>query len=305
MSVTIYTHPSCLKHEMGAMHPESPKRLEAIAVALKQASFADQLIWKEAPLVTQQQLEGVHQKSYIQKIFSLAPQEGYKALDPDTLMNPYTLEAARRAAGALIAAVDEAYTSDNTHAFCLVRPPGHHAEPDKAMGFCLFNNIAVGVVHVLNQYDPQARIAIIDFDVHHGNGTETMFYNQSNVFFWSSFQHPFYPGANLQSPKHIHLCPLTAGTTGEIFREKVMTELIPQLEVFQPECIFISAGFDAHRRDPLANLLFEAQDYAFVTKELCKIAEKYGKKRVISTLEGGYDLVALAESAKAHIQAML
>lgn len=304
MPVTIYTDPSCLKHEMGKLHPESPQRLIAISQALQNASFASQLIWKTSPLVTQAQLERVHSKKYIESLFSAAPKKGYFRLDPDTLMNPYTLTAARHAAGALIAAVDQVFTTANRHVFCMVRPPGHHAEPNKAMGFCFFNNIAVGVAHALTQY-ACSRVAIIDFDLHHGNGTEAIFLHEPRVFFWSSFQHPFYPGTKLQTLSHIHHCPLPAGTTGQIFRQKVTQQLIPLLEVHQPACIFISAGFDAHQQDPLGNLSFQAQDYAYITKLLCEIAQKYAKGRVISTLEGGYHLDALAESSVAHIQALL
>ncbi|MGE3318218.1 MAG: histone deacetylase family protein [Candidatus Berkiella sp.] len=308
MPVTILTHPDCLKHEMGAGHPESPARLEAIAGTLKQAPWAKELDWQEAPRATKEQLQRVHPIHYIESIFAVSPKEGYVHLDPDTAMNPYTLSAALHAAGAQIAAVDLAFSKTNDRTskqFCLVRPPGHHAEPDTAMGFCFFNNVAVGAAHALAKYGCK-RIAIIDFDVHHGNGTETMFTNEPRVCFWSSFQHPFYPGASLEGkPKHIHLRPLRADTTGEEFRQRVDSELVPILDSFQPECLFISAGFDAHRLDPLANLSLEASDYAYITKAVCNIATKYAAGRVISTLEGGYHLRALPESVAAHVGAML
>lgn len=308
MPVTIITHTDCLKHEMGQGHPESPARLEAIMAALKHAPWIKEIDWQQAPRATQEQLARVHPVPYIDSIFQASPKEGYVRLDPDTVMNPHTLSAALYAAGAQIAAVDLAFSKSDKRTskiFCLVRPPGHHAEPDTAMGFCFFNNIAVGVAHALAQYNCK-RVAIIDFDVHHGNGTETMFTKDPRVCFWSSFQHPFYPGAALEGkPAHIHLRPLQAGTSGQEFRQRVDSELIPILENFQPECLFISAGFDAHRLDPLANLSLEASDYVYITKAVCKIANQYASGRIISTLEGGYHLQALSESVTAHIEAML
>ncbi len=306
--ITIFTHADCLKHEMGYGHPESPARLEVIMRALQQAPWTKQIIWQEAPLATKAQLQRVHDLDYIEGIFDASPDEGYLQLDPDALMNPHTLSAALHAAGAQVAAVDAVFSKSSkrtSKVFCLVRPPGHHAEPSAAMGFCFFNNVAVGVMHALSQHNCQ-RVAIIDFDVHHGNGTEAMFLNEPRVCFWSSFQHPFYPGTSLQgNPPNIHLCPLEAGTNGQVFRQKVDNELIPLLEAFKPECIFISAGFDAHFLDPLANLSFSADDYAYVTQEICKIASKYADGKVISTLEGGYHLQALPESVVAHLSAML
>lgn len=306
MSIIVFTHPDCLKHEMGEGHPESPARLEAIMSALKRAPWIRDIDWQEAPCVTKEQLTRVHPLEYIDSIFQASPKEGYVRLDPDTVMNPYTLSAALHAAGAQVAAVDEVFTKRTSNkVFCLVRPPGHHAEPDTAMGFCFFNNVAVGAAHALEHHGCK-RVAIVDFDVHHGNGTETMFMSEPRICFWSSFQHPFYPGAILEGkPAHIHLCPLRSGTMGEAFRQRVDSELIPILDKFQPECVFISAGFDAHRLDPLANLSLEASDYAYITKAVCNIATKYASGRVISTLEGGYHLKALSESVTAHIGAML
>lgn len=304
MSILIVTHSDCFKHEMGLGHPESPERLEVVTEALKKSSWNSDLLWLNAPLAAREHLERVHDAKYVDNIFNISPRQGYVELDPDALMNPYTLSAALRAAGAQIAAVDAVFNGEVTKAFCLVRPPGHHAEPAAAMGFCFFNNIAIGVAHALEKYQCK-RIAIVDFDVHHGNGTESMFENEPRVCFWSSFQHPFYPGAILMNkPKNIHLCPLPAGTKGHLFRQKVDDELIPMLEACKPECIFISAGFDAHQLDPLANLSLTALDYDYVTQAICKIATKYCHGRVISTLEGGYHLQALPESVLAHINAM-
>lgn len=305
MRITIFTHPDCLKHEMGSFHPECPARLQAITKALQQSAFADQLVWQEAPLATKAQLTAVHHADYVDTIFALAPQEGFVPLDPDTGMNPFTLPAALRAAGALIAAVDAVFTQKCKRVFCLVRPPGHHAEPNKAMGFCFFNNVAVGVAHALKTYHCQ-RVAIVDFDVHHGNGTETMFLAEPKVCFWSSFQHPFYPGTQLTGkPAHIHLCPLALGAGSHQFRQLVETQLVPILENFKPQCIFISAGFDAHRADPLANIQLNAADYTFITQAIVNIADKYANGKVISTLEGGYHLQALSESVVAHLEALL
>ncbi|MBI2791755.1 MAG: histone deacetylase family protein [Gammaproteobacteria bacterium] len=305
MPLSIFTHEDCLKHEMGPYHPESPARLESVLLALKNAEWSDQLQWHSSPKATKEQLERVHSKKYIDSIFSLAPSQGYVQLDPDTMMNANTLPAALHAAGAVVAAVDEVLSGRIMRAFCAVRPPGHHAEPDFAMGFCFFNNIAIGVQHALSVYHLQ-RIAIVDFDVHHGNGTESMFLKEPKVCFWSSFQHPFYPGTNLTGkPSHIHLCPLSAGTNSHQFRQKVDIQLIPILEEFKPECIFVSAGFDAHFNDPLANVKLTSQDYGYIMKRVCDIANKCSKGRVISTLEGGYHLAALSESVILHAQSML
>ena len=305
MPLSIYTHQACLQHEMGPHHPESPARLESILLALKKQPWSSQLHWHNSPQASKEQLARAHSQKYIESIFSIAPSQGYVQLDADTMMNAATLEAALHAAGAVVAAVDEILSGRVKRAFCAVRPPGHHAEPDFAMGFCFFNNIAIGVHHALSTYHLQ-RVAIVDFDVHHGNGTESMFLAESKVCFWSSFQHPFYPGTNLTGkPAHIHLCPIPAGTSGHLFRQKVDLELIPLLEDFKPECIFISAGFDAHVNDPLANIKLTAQDYEYVTNALCEIANKHSKSRVISTLEGGYNLQALSESVVAHVQSLL
>ncbi len=304
MTVGIFTHSNCLKHEMGPYHPECPQRLSAIIKTLREQSWSNQLAWKEAPCATKEHLLSVHEPQYVESLFSKQPKD-YVSLDADTVMNPYSLIAALRASGALIAAVDDVFTGKLRSAFCAVRPPGHHAEPGRAMGFCLFNNVAIGVSHALKEYGCQ-RVAIIDFDVHHGNGTQTMFEHESRVCFWSSFQHPFYPGATIPSlHRSIHLCPLHAGTDSAAYRQKVDTELVPLLEKVKPDCIFISAGFDAHFADPLANLNFSTQDYGYITQVLRQIADKYAKGRVISTLEGGYNLSALSESVAEHVRALI
>jgi acetoin utilization deacetylase AcuC-like enzyme len=287
---------------MGPGHPECPARLEVITQALKRAAFKDKLVWREAPLASKAQLMQVHDTDYIEKIFSLSPHKGYVPLDPDTLMNPFTLNAALRASGAMVQAVDDVFQGDIKRAFCLVRPPGHHAEPDKAMGFCFFNNIAVGVMHALNQYHCE-KIAIVDFDVHHGNGTQAMFLEESRVLFWSSFQHPFYPGTALEPKRpNIHLCPLPAGTNSAQFQQKIKTDLLPLLENFKPQCIFVSAGFDAHQLDPLADFMLINEDYQYISRELVKISQQYAQGRIISTLEGGYQLQALPEAVISYLE---
>lgn len=304
MKIEIITHRDCIKHEMGPYHPEAPGRLESIINALKASNLSECLNWKEASQATRTQIMGVHDERYINSLFKLSPHTGYVPLDPDTAMNPDTLNAALHAAGAIIDAVEDIFSGKTKRAFCAVRPPGHHAEPAQAMGFCFFNNVAIGVSHALNKYACQ-RIAIVDFDVHHGNGTESMFMGDPRVCLWSSFQHPFYPGTKLfNKPEHIHLVPLDAGTSSEAYRDKVNSDLIPILENFKPEMIFISAGFDAHHSDPLANLNFKTEDYYFITHAVCKVADKYSQGRVISTLEGGYNLKALSESVVAHVRAL-
>lgn len=304
MSILIYSHEDCMLHEMGKGHPESPLRISLIKKALMKAPFAQSLVWKEAPLVEKSHLLRVHGADYIEQIFSLSPKRGYVSLDPDTMMNPYTLQAARRAAGAVVASVDAVFNGETSRAFCMVRPPGHHAEKNKAMGFCFFNNVAVGVAHALEKYGC-SRIAIVDFDLHHGNGTDDIFFAEPRVIFWSSFQYPFYPGVSLSHTRpNLILSPLAAGCGSEDFRKVVTNTLLPLLEQSKPECIFFSAGFDAHFSDPLGNLRLQNEDYAFITQEVVKIAQKYASSRIISVLEGGYHL-SLGEAAAAHVGALI
>ncbi|MCS5712135.1 histone deacetylase family protein [Candidatus Berkiella aquae] len=306
-TINIYTHSDCLKHKMEKNHPEAPTRLIACKQALQaDLSLANQLRWKNAPKATKAQLARVHDKTYIDRTFALSPREGIIKKDIDAKMNPYTLSAALSAAGAQIAAVKDVINGKTKRAFCLVRPPGHHASQNKAAGFSFFNNVAVGAAHALNAFKLK-RIAIIDFDVHHGDGTEKIFYKDPRVLFWSSFQHPHYPhGTKLDGhPSHINLAPLNANSGSNEFRKRVETQLIPSLIAFKPECIFISAGFDAHKDDKLSSINLNEEDYAFVTKEICKVADKFAKGRVISTLEGGYNVKALAASVKSHVKAMV
>jgi acetoin utilization deacetylase AcuC-like enzyme len=305
MTISIISHPDCALHEMGSHHPESPARLSAIQDQLLASGLDLVLQHHDAPLATREQLCRVHDADYVEQVFLKSPQQGQAWLDPDTSMNPYTLSAALRAAGAVVLAVDLVMTGKTSAAFCNVRPPGHHAEHDKAMGFCIFNNIAVGAAHALEVYKLK-RIAIVDFDVHHGNGTEDIFREVPQILFCSTFQHPFYPYTDIDiTSQHIVDVPLAAGTDGQAFRDAVKSHWLPKLQAFQPELILISAGFDAHVEDDMAGLRLLDQDYAWVTNEIKKIADQYAKGRIVSALEGGYALPALGRSVAAHINALL
>ncbi|MDR3392994.1 MAG: histone deacetylase family protein [Sulfuriferula sp.] len=304
MQTAFITHPACLKHAMGHDHPESPARLTAIEDQLIASGIFPFLQHHDAPRATHAQLVRVHTDAYIARIIAAAPQQGLIYLDPDTAMNPHTLEAALRAAGATVLATDLVMTGQVENAFCNVRPPGHHATRDQAMGFCIFNNVAVGVAHALEQHGLE-RVAIVDFDVHHGNGTEDIFKDDARVMLCSTFQHPFYPYSGTESGNdHIVNLPLPAYTDSHGFRDAVITRMLPRLEAFKPEMIFISAGFDAHREDDMASLALVDADYTWITRQVKTVAEKFAQKRIVSTLEGGYELHALGRSATAHIRVL-
>jgi len=301
----LYTHRSCLAHDAGPGHPESPSRLQAVLEALTADRFAalDRI---EAPRVSREQLARVHAQALIDEVSRSAPHEGYAQLDPDTAMSADSLEAAQRAAGAVCAAVDALIEGKATRAFCAVRPPGHHATRDTAMGFCLFNNVAIGAAHALAR--GLERVAIVDFDVHHGNGTQDIFWNDPRVLYASTHQWPLYPGTGRRDESgagNIINVPLPRGAAGAEFRAAFVQIILPALNRFAPQLVIISAGFDAHRLDPLADLNLVADDYAWVTGELVDIAQKYASGRTISSLEGGYSLSALRESAAAHVAALL
>ena len=304
MQTGYITHPLCLKHDMGAHHPESPARIHAIEDQLIASGIMDHLQRHDAPEATREQLVRVHAADYVDLIQSSAPQHGMVELDPDTAMNPFSYPAALPAAGAVVLGVDLVMAGKIENAFCNIRPPGHHAGRAQAMGFCIFNNVAVGVAHALAHHGLK-RVAIADFDVHHGNGTEDIFHDNPRVMLCSTFQHPYYPfrGAN-SGNDHIINVPLPAGTSGAEFREAVKQHWLPALERFQPELVMFSAGFDAHRDDELAMLMLTEADYEWVTKEVKHIAEKYAQRRIVSVLEGGYELHALARSALAHIKVL-
>jgi acetoin utilization deacetylase AcuC-like enzyme len=298
------SHPLCLKHDMGAHHPECPARIHAIEDQLIASGLFGYLQHHDAPEVTREQLLRVHDGDYLDDIASKAPKAGILNLDGDTIMNPYTYPAALRAAGAVVMAVDIVMAQQVENAFCNIRPPGHHAERAQAMGFCIFNNVAVGAAHALAAHG-LSRVAIADFDVHHGNGTEDIFHNDPRVMLCSTFQHPFYPYCGADSSNdHIINVPLKAGTSGVEFRTAVTEQWLPALERFQPEFIFISAGFDAHRDDDMGSMRLVEADYAWVTEELKRVAAKYAQSRIVSVLEGGYELHALGRSAMAHIKVL-
>lgn len=304
MQTAYISHPLCLKHDMGAHHPESPARIHAVEDQLIASGLLHYLQHHDAPAATREQLMRVHDSAYIDSIESSVPQQGIVHLDGDTALNPFSYQAALRAAGAVILGVDLVMAGQVENAFCNVRPPGHHAERARAMGFCIFNNVAVGAAHALLHHGLQ-RVAIADFDVHHGNGTETIFYGEPRVMLCSTFQHPFYPYIGADSGnEHIINVPLPAGTGGGEFRAAVTQHWLPALERFQPELLLISAGFDAHRDDDMAMLNLTEPDYAWVTGELKNIAGKYARGRIVSALEGGYELHALGRSALAHIKVL-
>jgi acetoin utilization deacetylase AcuC-like enzyme len=302
----LYTHPACLAHNAGPGHPESPSRLQAVLEALDADRFAT-LDRIEAPRATREQLARAHETALIEHVFATAPQEGFARLDPDTAMSPDSLEAALRAAGAACAAIDALIDGTTDRAFCAVRPPGHHATHAAAMGFCLFNNVAVATAHALARGID--RVAIIDFDVHHGNGTQDIFWNDARVLYASTHQSPLYPGTGALEERggagNIVNAPLPPRSGSAEFRAAISGTVLPALEAFRPQLVIISAGFDAHRLDPLADLNLEAQDYAWVTRELVEIAQKYASGRVLSSLEGGYSLTALRESTAAHVAALI
>ncbi len=305
MAISIISHPDCTLHEMGEHHPESPARLSAIQDQLLSSGLDLVLQHHDAPLATPKQLCLVHDPEYVEYIFQNAPEQGYAALDPDTSMNPYTLSAAQRAAGAMVLGVDLVMTGKTSAVFCNVRPPGHHAEHNRAMGFCIFNNIAVGAAHALQHYHLE-RVAIVDFDVHHGNGTEDIFKYEPKILFCSTFQHPLYPYNNINNvSSHIVNAPLPPGADGRLFRDAVQSHWLPKLEAFKPELILVSAGFDAHIEDDMSDLRLQDRDFFWVTSQIKNVADKYAHGRIVSTLEGGYALSALGRCVAAHIKALI
>jgi acetoin utilization deacetylase AcuC-like enzyme len=289
---------------MGAQHPERPARLSAIEDQLIASGIAQHLTRFEAPLATDEQLARVHPIEYVRAIRDAAPKQGTVHLDPDTAMNPFTLQAALRAAGAAVLATDLVMKGEVDTAFCSVRPPGHHACRARPMGFCIFNNVAVAVRHAIHEHGLE-RVAVIDFDVHHGNGTEDIFEADEHVLMASIFQHPFYPYSGADDPaRNMVNVPLPAGAGSREFREAVTEAWLPALEDFAPELVVFSAGFDAHMEDDMAMLRFTDADYGWVTEQVKAIADRHAKGRIVSALEGGYALSALGRSAVQHIRAL-
>ena len=304
MPVAFITHPDCLKHEMGAHHPERPERLSAVEDQLIASGLEAILVHHEAPLATDEQLARVHPPEYVRAIRDAAPERGTVHLDPDTAMNPYTLNAALRAAGAAALAVDLVLTKKHSAAFCNVRPPGHHACRARPMGFCIFNNVAVAAKHALDAHGLE-RVAIIDFDVHHGNGTEDIFEGDPQVLMASTFQHPFYPYSGTEDPaSNMFNVPLAAGSGSRELRAAVNEVWLPALEEFRPQLVLFSAGFDAHVEDDMAMLRFVDSDYAWVTAQVKQATERHTGGRIVSMLEGGYSLPALGRSAAQHLRVL-
>ncbi|EIC23407.1 histone deacetylase family protein [Thiorhodovibrio frisius] len=307
MNLAFISHPDCLDHRMGAHHVEVPERLHAITDRLIASGIEILLTHYDAPLAEREALLRVHDADYVEMIFANAPtaSDVLTWVDGDTAMSAGTLNAARRAAGAAMLGVDLVMTDKHHAAFCAVRPPGHHAERHQAMGFCFFNNVAVGAAHAMAEHALK-RIAIVDFDVHHGNGTENIFAGDERVLFCSSFQHPFYPGsgADSKAPNVINL-PLPARTDGAAFRSAVEQSWLPRLDDFKPDLIMISAGFDGHAEDDMAHFMLREPDYAWITHELHDLAARYAQDRVVSVLEGGYALSALGRSVGTHIDELI
>jgi acetoin utilization deacetylase AcuC-like enzyme len=289
---------------MGPYHPECPERLDAVQDRLISSGLDALIEHHLAPAVTREQLSRVHAAHYIDEIEEASPESGVHYLDPDTALNPDSLDAARHGAGALILATDLVIGGKRDSAFCAVRPPGHHATRDRAMGFCLFNNVAVGVAHALEHHG-LARAAVVDFDVHHGNGTEDIFAGDDRVIMTGTFQYPLYPYSGVEPlGPNMHNVPLSPGSGSDAFRKAFVEVCLPALEAHRPEIIFVSAGFDAHREDPLANLQLTDDDYAWVTSRIAEVAARHAGGRIVSTLEGGYALSALGRSATAHVRVL-
>lgn len=308
MRTALVTHPACIDHDTGAGHPERPDRLKAVLRALVGPAFAE-LRREVAPAATVEQLTRVHPERHVRAILAVRPNPGdHILLDADTVMSSGTAEAALRAAGGAVAAVDRVMAGDAEAAFVAVRPPGHHAEAARAMGFCFFNNVAIAAHHARSRWR-LSRIAVADFDVHHGNGTQAIFEQDRELFFASSHQSPCYPGTGHRHEhgvaNNIVNAPLPPGSGSTEFRQAWRNLLLPALDDFAPELLIVSAGFDAHRADPLASLELETEDYAWVTRELAAIARRHCDGRIVSLLEGGYDLQALAACAGAHVGALL
>ena len=314
MNTTGYfTHPDCRKHEMGPGHPEGPERLDAIEDRLLISGVGDALQRREAPQAAIGDIELAHDRMLVAAIRGLCDQLAddilaggppHVQLDPDTSLNVHTWNAALRAAGAVIAATDSVLAGEMENAFCAVRPPGHHAERNKAMGFCFFNNIAIAAKYALERHGLK-RVAIVDFDVHHGNGTEDIIKGDDRILMVSFFQHPLFPfsGADTQAPNMVNL-PVPAYTKGIDVRELIEMMWIPRLEAFKPEMIFISAGFDAHREDDMGQMSLNEQDYAWITERIRNVAKRHCKGRIVSALEGGYSHSALGRSVEAHIRVL-
>jgi acetoin utilization deacetylase AcuC-like enzyme len=304
----VYTHDACLNHKPGPHHPESPERLKTVLQALRAPEFAA-LEWRDAPMGTLEQVQLIHVQDFIDEVAEIAPSHGYMPLDGgDTIMSPGSWEAVMRCVGAACAGVDAVLDNQARNVFCATRPCGHHAEPGKAMGFCIFNQAAIAAAYAYDVHKLE-RVAVVDFDVHHGNGTQAAFYDRPELFYASSHQSPLYPGtgkaAETGVSHNILNVPLPPGCDSELFRSRIEADMLPAAREFNPELIIISAGFDAHRLDPLAALRLDDDDFHWITQELVRIADETCQGRVVSILEGGYSMEGLAGGTRAHMRALL
>ncbi|AMM17596.1 acetoin utilization protein [Burkholderia sp. PAMC 28687] len=307
-STIILSHPACLEHRPGPHHPESPERLKIVLNALRSPEFAS-LEWRDAPLGTIEQVQLIHDPEFVDDVAEMAPSHGYVPLDGgDTVMSPGSWEAVMRCVGAACAGVDAVMNGDARNAFCATRPCGHHAEPSRAMGFCIFNQAAIAAAYALETFRLE-RVAVVDFDVHHGNGTQAAFFNHPELFYASSHQSPLYPGTGAASETgvdhNIVNVPLPRGCDSALFRTRIESGMLPAIREFDPQLIIISAGFDAHRLDPLAGLNLEDSDFEWITTELVRIADTACEGRIVSILEGGYSLEALAAGTTVHVRALM
>ena len=306
MTTLLLTDPACLLHDTGYGHPERADRLRAINDALAAPAFKA-LKREEAPRADLAAIERLHPKAYVEMVRASIPEHDHKMLDADTIVSPGSWEAALRATGASLHAVDQVMAGKADNAFCAVRPPGHHAEPSRAMGFCLFNTVAIAALHARATHGAK-RVAVVDFDVHHGNGTQAAFWSDRDLFYGSTHQMPLFPGTGALDETgvgNIFNAPLKPGDDGDDFRDAYETRILPALDAFAPDFLLVSAGFDAHLRDPLANLRVLEPDFAWVTEKLLEAAEKHCGGKLVATLEGGYDLEALASSTAVHVQTLM
>lgn len=300
----ILSHTDCLLHNAEIQHPECPERLNVITQALASSEFRNNLSYEEAPLATNEQLYRAHDKQYIDHLLSLAPKEEFIAIDADTIITSHTFSAALRAAGAVVKAVDLLMSNEAKSAFCNVRPPGHHAEHNRAMGFCFFNNLAIGVAHAL-YFHKLKRIAIIDFDAHRGNGTEDIFFNNKQVLICSIYEDNLYPFDPPKPAKNIINIPLPSGATGREFRSEITQNGLDKIDAFKPQMVFFSAGFDGHIQDTISNLNLTEFDYLWLTQQIKRIAETHSQGKMISVLEGGYHLPSLGHCVVAHVKGLM